>query len=74
MCVLVSVPSQRFIPHLKLLKTALRAPWNVLGGGRALFFDVRIFSPAAKGPLNLDAVIAVGWMVDGEAVEVVTLK
>lgn len=38
-----------------------------------MFFDVRIFSPAAKGPLNLDAVIA-GWMVDGEAVEVVTLK
>lgn len=34
MCVLVSVPSQRFIPHLKLLKTALEAfPWNVLGGG-----------------------------------------
>ena len=34
MCVLVSVPSQTFIPHLKLLKTALAAfLWNVLGGG-----------------------------------------
>lgn len=38
-----------------------------------MFFDVRIFSPVAKGPLNLGVVMA-GWMGGGEAVEVVTLK